>query len=408
MRIKSLRKNSEDHNALRYGRGRHLGVCVSNEFYQPAPMFFTREASQLNLIGHYRGASIFLICNGPSFANVDHNLLRKPGVVTFGINNGPKTFRPNFWTCVDDPRRFMKSIWLDPCITKVVPMAHFEKRMFDNEKWEDMKMLVGDCPNVIGIRRNEKFVAQRFLFEDCVNWGNHKDYGGCRSVMLSALRVIFLLGFRNVYLLGCDLKMSETQTYHFDEQRNKGAVNCNNNTYKRLINEYFPQLKPYFEAEGFNVYNCNPDSAVPKEVFPYVSVEDAVRMATEALGDVEHERTYGLYSKPEERNKWKDEPPPEQKPYFQNTFDAKRGEYISVSQGTDATTTLPQSRDADVCEAHSCNPKVEVSGKWQPKNIEPVAPQRQPEPKPKQEQTDATTTQRGGQPPSCPMRIIEV
>jgi hypothetical protein len=288
-----------------------MGVSISNEFYQPVPMFFTREGSQLNLIGHYRGGSAFLICNGPSFASLDKKQLDKPGIMTFGINNGPKTFRPNFWCCVDDPARFIKSIWLDPQITKFIPQAHFEKPIFDNEKWEIMKTKAGECPNVIGYRRNEKFMADRFLFEDSCNWGSSKENGGGRSVMLPALRILFLLGFRKVYLLGCDFKMSASYGYHFDERRERGAVNCNMSTYDRLKSEYLPSLKPYFEAEGFNVYNCNPDSEL--KVFPYLPFEDAIKEATKNLGDVVNERVWGMYSDNKDRPNLKQEPPREQK-----------------------------------------------------------------------------------------------
>jgi len=227
------------------------------------------------------------------------------------MNNGPKTFRPDFWTCVDDPARFLKSIWLDPKVAKFIPMGSMEKKIFDNETWEMMNVKVGECPNVIGYRRNEKFVADRFLFEDTINWGNHKDYGGGRSVMLPSIRILFLLGFRKVYLLGCDFMMSEEYTYHFDEQRGKGAVNCNMSTYKRLKDEYFPQLKPFFDAEGFEVYNCNPDSGL--KVFPHISFDDAIKEASSDLGDVANERTWGMYSKPSEKEKWKDELPEDKK-----------------------------------------------------------------------------------------------
>jgi len=183
----------------------------------------------------------------------------------------------------------------------------FEKKLFDNsEKWIMTDIKVGECPNVIGFRRNEKFVAERFLWEDTINWGNHKDYGGGRSVMLPVFRIAFLLGFRTIYLVGCDFKMSENYTYHFDEQRAKGAVNCNNSTYKRLNEEYFPQLKPYLDAEGVKVFNCNADSGL--KVFPYKSFEEAISEATAPLGNLEKERTYGLYTKPGPKEEIRIEP----------------------------------------------------------------------------------------------------
>jgi hypothetical protein len=178
-----------------------------------------------------------------------------------------------------------------------------------------MKTKVGECPNVIGYRRNEKFVAERWLFESHIGWGNHKDFGGGRSVMLPALRILFLLGFRKVYLLGCDMRMTEQYAYHFDEQRSKGAVNCNMSTYDRLKSEYLPSLKPYFEAEGFNVYNCNPDSEL--KVFPYLPFEDAIKDATKNLGNIPNERVWGMYSNNDENLKLKQEPPKEQKKHLE-------------------------------------------------------------------------------------------
>lgn len=316
MRIRSLDKAKDDWNALRNHRMEHFGFAVSNEFYQHVPFFWNREGCQLNLIGHYRGASAFLICNGPSLVSgrYDLSLLKKPGVITYGVNNGPRTIRPNLWTCVDDPKRFMKSIWLDPCITKIVPHSFAEKKFFDNEKWEEMKMVVGQCPNVVFFHRNEKFVSDRFMIEDTINWGNSGDNGGGRSVMLAAMRILFILGFRNVFLMGADFKMSETQTYHFDEQRHKGAVKGNLSTYEKLNNEYFPSLKPFFKAEGFNVYNCNTDSGLT--AFDFVEYEDAIAFATSKLGDVDNERTWGMYTKPDERMKWKNEPSESQKAHL--------------------------------------------------------------------------------------------
>ncbi|MFA5313783.1 MAG: hypothetical protein WC375_10800 [Methanomassiliicoccales archaeon] len=302
-----MKKDKNDTVLFQNSRDRHLGISISNEFYQPVPMFFTREGAELRVIGHYRGASAFLVGNGPSLRNYDLTQMKRPGVMSIGMNNGPRTFRPNFWCCVDHPERFMKSIWLDPNIMKFVPFAHFERKIFDNGiAWKGMDKMVGECPNVVGYRRNEKFMADRFLFEDTFNWGNHRDYGGGRSVFLPTLRILFLLGFRKVYLVGVDMKMSETYAYHFDEQRDKGAVHCNNSTYDRLMNDYLPQLKPYLDAEGFKVYNCNSDSAL--KVFPFAKFEDAIKEMTDPLGDIANERTWGMYCKPGEKENWKDEP----------------------------------------------------------------------------------------------------
>jgi hypothetical protein len=212
-----------------------------------------------------------------------------------------------------------------------------------------MEKKVGDCPNVIGYCRNEKFHAPRFLTENSLNWGNHKDHGGGRSVMLPSLRICHLLGFRKVYLLGCDMKMSENYTYHFDENRSPGAVRCNMSTYDRLKNEYLPALKPVFDADGFQVFNCNPDSEL--KCFPFISFEDAIKEATVNLGDIENERVWGMYSTPEEKGKWKNEPPPEQKKHLEALKAIKEGKMI-ISSSTNPIQTISA--------ASSTNPQPNV------------------------------------------------
>jgi len=322
MRKESLEKDKSDDGVFRGGHNRDEKELFHQEFLSNVPFFFNAWGSEIDLVGHYKGASVFLICNGPSLSSGKYDIssLKRPGVITMGINNGPRTIRPNLWTCVDDPKRFIKSIWLDPCIQKFVPLSFASKALFDNEKWADMfdekgsPYVVRKCPNVVYFRRNEKFMAERYLVEDTINWGNSEKNGGSRSVMLSAIRILYLLGFRKIYLLGADFDMSSDKTYHFDEQRGKGAVKGNLNTYEALKTVYFPSLKPQFEKAGLGVYNCNLESNL--RVFDFVKYEDAIDEATYRLGDIKNERTWGLYSKPEERQKWVNEPPAQLKKHL--------------------------------------------------------------------------------------------
>jgi hypothetical protein len=80
---------------------------------------------------------------------------------------------------------------MDPTIMKFVPICHASKFIFNSDEWKFMDVRVGDCPNIVYYKRNEHFKAKQFLWEDCINWGNHKDHGGGRSVMLAAIRILF-------------------------------------------------------------------------------------------------------------------------------------------------------------------------------------------------------------------------
>ena len=104
---------------------------------------------------------------------------------------------------------------------KLIPCGCLEKELWDNEHWCPLGLKVGDCPNVLFYRTNKKFEASRWLTELTFNWGCHEKWGGCRTVMLPAIRLLYVLGFRNVYLLGCDLNMNENSKYHCEKAMSK-------------------------------------------------------------------------------------------------------------------------------------------------------------------------------------------
>ena len=267
------------------------------DYFSIPPMFFTKNLQEVPYIDRFPNGKAFLISSGPSFANVNKSLLSQPGILTMGLNNSPKSFRPKIWTCVDDPASFLQSIWMDPLIEKIVPISHIEKTLTDSystDKLIPVKIRVGDCPNVFYYRRNEVVRTDQLIFEDTINWGNHSKIGGGRSVFLAAIRILYLLGIRHLFLLGVDLKMDKGYYYHFPQDRSKGSINGNNSTYHSM-KKWFGEMKDLFQSVGFNIYNCNPDSAL--KVFKFISVEEAVEMALNGFPKVGIERTDGMYTR---------------------------------------------------------------------------------------------------------------
>jgi hypothetical protein len=148
-------------------------------------------------------------------------------------------------------------------------------------------------------RRNENFVPERWLWEPSINWGNHTNLTdelgnkGSRSVMLAAMRILFILGIRHLFIVGADFRMDrDKDNYAFPQSRNKGSVNSNNTTYK-ILNLRFNALLPHFEKAGFCVHNCTPNSGLT--AFPTMAYEDAIKFATSEMP--EHECTAGLYNR---------------------------------------------------------------------------------------------------------------
>jgi hypothetical protein len=279
-------RDQHDFQRLRHARDRHVGFPVG-QYLQPPPMLFTRDGHNVFLGDMYRGRSAFLVCGGPSLVTHDLARLERRGVLTLAVNNAASVLRPRLWCSVDDPGNFADAIWRDPGILKFVPLCHMEKTFIVRDKSGNLtasRERVGDMPAVFGFRRNEAFVAGQWLREDTFNWGNHgrredaDGHSGARSVMYVALRLLFYLGVRRVFLVGCDFRMRHgAQNYAFEQDRSASSVRGNNRTYA-VFNARMRRLRPHFERAGFRVFNCTPRSGLT--VFPHVAFEDAIELAT--------------------------------------------------------------------------------------------------------------------------------
>lgn len=248
---------------------------------------YTSEGCSISLENFYRGSSCFLVCSGPSLKNVDLSLLNQRGIVTMAVNNAWSVCKPNLWICVDDPGNFLDIGWKDPSIIKFAPMGHVNRNLQvkeDNGEFRTSQFKVKDMPSVFYFRRNNKFEINEFLHQSTVNWGNEEkivdELGnkGSRSVMLAAIRILYYLGFRRIYLLGADFKMeSGKDNYAFKQNRSTFSINSNNNTYN-ILNSRFNALKPIFDSLNYKIFNCNKDSGLKS--FPYISYENAIKLAS--------------------------------------------------------------------------------------------------------------------------------
>jgi len=264
----------------------------------------------MSLCDFYRGAggrSAFLMLSGPSLNQIDLVQLNRRGIVTMAVNNAWSLHRPTLWTCVDDPGRFIDTGWKDPGILKIVPVSHFDKRLRvqnPDGSFRASAFKVRQMPGVLFYRRSDHFDHSRFLKSDIINWGQDGEHTdslgikGKRSVMLAALHLLHYLGFRTVYLLGCDFKMAGDRKYAFDENRSAQAI-CHNNILYESLHKRFEALKPHFDLHGFEVINCSPGSEL--SVFERMEFADAVEAAGAECGKALS--TAGWYQPKEGANK---------------------------------------------------------------------------------------------------------
>lgn len=240
------------------------------------------------------GAAVFLVGSGPSFLDLDYTRLQEPGCLTMGVNNSPKTLRPDMWVSVDDPSHFLHSIWVDPRIQKFARSNFRDSHLYNSEARSSSILLVKDCPNLTLFKADLDFKVDDFLTSPSVSWGMEGNCGG-RSVLLAALKILHHLGARNVFLLGVDFEMSSHYTYHFEQSRDSSSIKGNLSTY-RILSKRLATLKPRFEEDQFYVWNCNPKSKL--NVFPFYPFDAAVDFAQQHLPvSSNSEPTAGLYDR---------------------------------------------------------------------------------------------------------------
>jgi len=229
----------------------------------------------------------FLCCGGPSYRKMNTAMLNLPGVGTVGVNNTARDLNCDFAVFSDPAEKFHHGIMLDHKVCKFVPEPRLKDhfRVKHQNKWHRVPFRVRDCPNTFGFKRNQNFNPETFLTEDSACWGVDKKAltkrGNKHEKMLNTfflgLRVCHYLGIRRLYLLGVDFNMSRGSEYAFAPiSGNEGRHVTNKNSY-RIATSWCRMLKPYFDAAGFEVYNCNPESRL--DVFPHVPFDYAIKDA---------------------------------------------------------------------------------------------------------------------------------
>lgn len=272
-------------------------VCSPPAFYRPTGPQGT-DVEPIDLRGLYRGATCFVALGGPSMRQIPAYLLLQRGIIIASTNNNPAALpapvRPHIWLHTDDARKFHDSLWRDPSILKFTPTRCWRagyKRRGNHYKNIRRKVASGfeplgpqawEMPNVIGFERSSDFNPDTWLCEPSVNRGNDKrsakrnHYPHVINTMFSIIKLLYVLGFARVYLLGADFRMCYTTPYAFGQAKNEGGVNGNNAAFKKM-NSMFSLLKPRMWDAGFEVYNTTRPSGMT--AFPY-------RELTQAVGEV--------------------------------------------------------------------------------------------------------------------------
>lgn len=262
------------------------------------PVLFDAEDRPLSLAGTRAGRAVALFCGGPSLASLDLAPFMEPWVDRAAVNNAGALVRPHWWACVDHPEKFHPSIWDDPNCWKFCCRNHRRHRI--RRKGEGGAFafdgrVAADCPSVAYYRRHGRFDHASWLAEETLSWGSSDDHEcsvglrGGRSVLFVMLKLLLVVGYRRVFLLGCDWDMDPAGAqYGFAQRKDERACASNNRSYatngRRLA-----ALRPAIESAGAEVVNATPgsrldafDHCTPAEAL--AAIEAANRVTPDLAG----------------------------------------------------------------------------------------------------------------------------
>lgn len=252
------------------------------------PLMVTRFGEPTSLENVYLNGSVLLVLSGPSLNTHDLTKLNQRGIMTFAVNNAGCVVRPNIWTFGDSTVKFHEALFKDAGILKILPKPRMGDRIRTkvNGSFAQLDTQVVELPGVVCIERNNDLDIENWLWEPSVNWGCGKEsaektgYPRVLSTMIQAVRLCYYLGFRKVFLLGCDFQMDFSQPYAFAQTKHREGCSGNAKSYNS-INWIFHQLQPHFKKAGFNCWNCNEKSGLT--AFPYLPYNEAIDMALEGF-----------------------------------------------------------------------------------------------------------------------------
>jgi len=215
----------------------------------------------MDLDNLYQG-SVILAGGSPVLLEDKLNLsrLKTPGIMVASMNNTATVVPSDLWICGDKPKCYSPRILRDPKLTK---FAMISRRNILAADYIDWKFI----PNTYFYGTTDQCTIENFL-------NNNRDYVWWKNTFYIAIQILYRMGFRRIFLIGCQFKISAERHYAYDVKLDEGAVKWNKMTYNTVVNNMI-KLKPTFERKGLEIISCTPDSPL-NEHYPTNTLEGAI------------------------------------------------------------------------------------------------------------------------------------
>lgn len=244
--------------------------------------------NKIDLSNMWSPSSAFLVCGGPSLNDIPKEKLNERGILSLAVNNSAGHVQSTAWVFGDPQTKFHHGCHLDPKNITFAPIGKLFKTIQIKDKnglFKQTNIRLCDCPSVYGFSRQSYFDENTFLTDTFAHWGPNTNTQKVEfkvlDTMFLAIRLMYYMGCKKIFMLGVDFNLEVDQPYAFKQDK---FVNEKRNDRYRKTNLLLKKLKPVLQDNDFNIYNCNPASRC--DVFEYVNFQDAYK---ECKGGVPNE-----------------------------------------------------------------------------------------------------------------------
>lgn len=299
-------------------------------------------------------SACWIIGGGPSLSEMPIDLIADSPIPKFTMNlAGHGLLRPDFWTSYDSTARFQKSCYLDPSIVKFL---HYSR---STDLVPETTCKVCDAPGTMFFERHRENSYEAFLPSGMDTGERAGRIGDWQDSLLQAIQIAYVIGFRTLYLLGCELFVRPTAEqlelgaqrgveynsrellghfyrrcesagvsrkdlldahgggqYHFEESKPIDSTVRTDYHYFRVA-QYLRLARRSMSTAGLRLVSVTPNSRLNDD-FVYESVSDVLDQIGESVGDWRREPTQGRYTETENRGKSGIGPMKDFLPHYQN------------------------------------------------------------------------------------------
>lgn len=217
-----------------------------------------RNYSIYNKNNHNVG--IFVGC-GPSFNEVDLNVLKGGGKTVLSINTTYPTLKPDIWMGMDNPTCYDEKVYTE-AFPKILRGGFQDHEMQGKTLKEYPNTYFASIEEIPLVEKHRIF---DFSLPESEVFVWHK------NSFAVAMNVMLYMGFKKIYLLGVDLSM-EKLNYFDGRDLNKKEIDWNMNLYNSLYG-YIEWFSEECKKIGVSVYSLSKDSRI-NDIIKYVSLEE--------------------------------------------------------------------------------------------------------------------------------------